>query len=47
MEEITRFNVVCPFCGKERQGKTISEDGYDWEGHKRGREFSETIIVRL
>lgn len=46
MEEITRFNVVCPFCGKERQGKTISEDGYDWEGHKRGREFSETIIEK-
>lgn len=44
METKKTFDVICPFCGNVRQGKTITDDGYDWEGHKRGRVESNTYI---
>ena len=32
-QELTR---VCPFCGKVIRYTVLQDDGYDWEGHRRG-----------
>lgn len=44
MIEKTTFTVTCLFCGRKISGETITEDGYDWEGHHRGTSSSETRI---
>ena len=36
MDTVTTYNETCPFCGRILTHKVRSEDGYDWEGHKRG-----------
>lgn len=46
MVEQYEFDVICNFCGKARKGITITDDGYDWEGHHRGHEKSETRIKK-
>jgi len=44
VEQTRTFDVTCPFCGAVREGKTVTDDGYDWEGHHRGSGSSKTYI---
>lgn len=37
MEKRINKTATCIFCGKVREYTVITDDGYDWHGHKRGQ----------
>lgn len=43
MQETSYSRKICMFCKQSYQVTTLTDDGMDWYGHKRGRPHSETI----
>lgn len=40
MQEVSHSTVTCRFCGAPLRVECVSDNGVDWLGHHRGREYS-------